>query len=173
MQARLGLTISKPEQGDDDNRQIEITFDRYDGTDLHARQDALFSALFGAAPDKVKSVRHDNEILAASASEREKLPALRALFQKGLTPGEYIDLKAPFVGTGNRTEWMWVEVVKWDGDAIHGMLKNDPYFNPQLHAGQMVDVSGKDIFDYIHAFPDGHQEGNVTGPMIEKMEDEH
>jgi uncharacterized protein YegJ (DUF2314 family) len=169
--AKLGLVLSKPEEGDDDNRQIEVTFDRYDGTDLHAKQDTLFTELFGAAPDKTKSIRHNDEVLAESAREREKLPGLRALFQKGLAPGEFIQLKAPFVGTENRREWMWVEVVKWDGDAVHGMLKNEPYFNPQLHAGQMVDISANDVFDYIHTFPDGHTEGNTTGPIIEKMEE--
>lgn len=40
----------------------------------------------------------------------------------------------------------------------------------KLHAGQMVDISEKDVFDFIHTFPDGHTEGNTTGPIIEKRE---
>jgi len=27
-----------------------------------------------------------------------------------------------------------------------------------------------DVFDYIHRFPDGHEEGNTTGEIITRME---
>jgi uncharacterized protein YegJ (DUF2314 family) len=168
--AKLGLKVGKLEEGDDENRLIEITFDRYEGADVHSRQSAMISDIFGWKDD-VKSIRHNDEVLAASAHAREKLPELRSLFQKGLSPGEFIQVKAPFKGTDGRTEWMWVEVVTWNGDAIHGMLKNEPYFNPTLHAGQPVDVSEKALFDYLHIFPDGHEEGNETGPIIEKIEE--
>jgi hypothetical protein len=50
------------------------------------------------------------------------------------------------------------------------MLKNEPYYIPTLHGGQTVNVSQKDVFDYIHTFPDGRTEGNETSAIIEKME---
>ena len=38
-----------------DNRQLEIGFDRYQGADLHARQEAMISSLWGWS-EKIKSV---------------------------------------------------------------------------------------------------------------------
>jgi len=167
--AKLGLRMAKLEDGDAPNRLIEITFDGNEGADNHARQDKLLSSLFGWH-DEIKSIKNNEELLATSQRAKDKLPALQAAFQKGLAPGEFISVKAPFATAKNGTEWMWVEVSSWKGDAIRGMLKNEPFYIPTMHGGQMVDVSQKDVFDYIHTFPDGHQEGNETSAIIEKMD---
>lgn len=166
--AQLGLKQGTLEEGDAKNRLTEITFDRYEGTDVHARQEAMLSSLFGAK-DEIKSIKHDAELLAASERARAKLPALREAFQKGFAPGEILQVKCPFDSPQGR-EWMWVEIATWKGDAIHGLLKNEPFHIPTLHGGQMVDVSEKDVFDFLHIFPDGHEEGNETSVIIEKME---
>jgi uncharacterized protein YegJ (DUF2314 family) len=65
---------------------------------------------------------------------------------------------------------MWVEVKKWEGDRIDGLLQNDPYDIPTLKAGQAVRVKLSDVFDYIRVLPDGKREGNTTGAIIEKMQ---
>ncbi len=167
--AKIGLKTGKLEEGDADNRLIEITFDGSEGADNHARQDKLLSGLFGWH-DEIKNIHHDEELLAASQRAKDKLPELQAAFQKGLAPGEFIQVKCPFKTKDNGTEWMWVEIATWKGDDITGMLKNEPYYIPTLHGGQTVNVSQKDVFDYIHTFPDGRTEGNETSAIIEKME---
>ena len=167
--AKLGLMLGVPEQGDPENRLVEITFDFAKGDDVHARQDAVLSSFFGWE-DKVKSIKHNAELLAASQRAKDKLPALRDAFSKGFAPGEFIEVKGPFKTPDGRTEWMWVEVQSWKGEVIRGMLKNEPFFIPTLHGGQTVDVAQDDVFDYLHTFPDGHTEGNETSPIIEKME---
>ncbi len=48
------------------------------------------------------------------------------------------------------TEWMWVEVLRWNGDTIEGVLSNEPFNVPDLHAGQRVTGSMDDVFDYIY-----------------------
>jgi uncharacterized protein YegJ (DUF2314 family) len=166
--ARLRLLEGRREAGDPENRLIEIGFDRYPGPDATARQDALLSELFGAT-DSITNSRHgDQELLAASRHARAQLPSLRQAFAKGMAPGEYILLKAPFATRDGGTEWMWVEVVSWKSGAIKGVLKNDPFYVSGLHAGQIVAVAEERVFDYLHRFPDGTEQGNETGPVLER-----
>jgi len=108
-------------------------------------------------------------VLAASKTAVAQLPKLREAFNKGLQPGEYILVKASFARRGGN-EWMWVEVTRWSGDAIDGLLKNEPVDVPGLHAGQMVKVSQAKVFDYIRRYPDGREEGNETGKIIRRMQ---
>src|SRR4029450_11707857 len=63
--ARLKLLKGISEEGDPPNRLIEIGFDRYEGPDVHARQEAMVSSLFGSE-DSITPVKHDAELLAAS-----------------------------------------------------------------------------------------------------------
>ena len=166
--ARLTLKKGKWEEGDPRNRLIEVGFDGYPGPDLHAKQEKLLGELFGWE-DATTPVRHTEDLLAASRKAKEKLPALREAFQKGLAPGEFIQVKAPFrVPTGGN-EWMWVEVTAWTGSEIKGLLKNEPFNIPNLHGGQEVTVLQDDVFDYIRRRADGTQEGNETGKIIERQ----
>ena len=166
--ARLTLKEGRWEEGDPANRLIELAFDRYSGRDVHARQQALESHLFGWEDD-ITPVQHNKELLAASQRAKAKLPELRNAFTRGLDPGEFIQVKAPFESPDGGHEWMWVEVTAWKGNRIEGLLNNEPFNIPSLQAGQVVSVKQKDVFDYIRKYPDGEQEGNETGKIIEKM----
>jgi len=166
--ANLVLLRGKAEDGDPNNRLIEIGFNKYPGPDVHAKQEAMMTALFGWE-DSVKFIKHDGELKAASQRARAKLPDLRKAFTAGLRPGEYIQVKAPFKTKSGSNEWMWVEITEWKGNAIRGVLRNEPFDVPDLKAGQIVRVREEDVFDYIRRFPNGKQEGNETSAVIEKM----
>jgi uncharacterized protein YegJ (DUF2314 family) len=99
------------------------------------------------------------------------LPALREAFRKGLAPGEFIQLKAPFPTDDGGTEWMWVEVLAWEGDRIRGLLKNEPRQVARLQAGQEVTISQKDVFDYWRIDAQGKASGNETGPLIDARQE--
>lgn len=167
--ARLVLKPGRAEQGDPANRLMEIGFDRYAGPDLYARQTALIGSLFGSE-DGVSYLKHNEALLAASRAAQAQLPALRTAFGQGLQPGEFLLLKAPFKTRDGGKEWMWVEVTGWQGGSIRGMLKNEPRHVEGLHAGQAVTVQQDDIFDFIRHYPDGREEGNETGRIIQKMQ---
>jgi len=167
--ACLTLRQGKWEEGDPKNRLIQLAADQYPGDDIHAKQEAMTSGFFGADDSLVK-VRHNDELLAASAKAKAKLPELRTAFNAGLPLGEFIEVKAPFRTQDGRTEWMWVEVTSWKGSAIKGLLRNEPSWVPELHAGQVVEVREEDLFDYIRQYADKHREGNTTGDIIQKME---
>lgn len=167
--AQLVLREGNWEEGDPKNRLIEITFDRYPGRDVNAKQEALLSSLFGWE-DAITPVKHNEVLLAASRRAKEKMPTLRVEFAAGLNPGEIIQVKAPFKTPDGGQEWMWVEITDWEGADIKGMLKNEPFNIPTLHGGQIVKVKQKDVFDYIRRYPDGSQEGNETGAIIQNMQ---
>ncbi len=166
--AKLSLVKGAWEDGDPRNRLIEIRFDRYPGPDHYARQEAMLGALFGFE-DSVQRVRHTNELLEASRAAKAQLPGMREAFRRGLQPGEYILVKAPFATPDGGTEWMWVEVTSWDGDLINGLLKNEPANIPSLHGGQMVTVSQGKVFDYIRRWADGREDGNETGRILQRL----
>jgi len=167
--AQLVLREGNLEEGDPKNRLIEITFDRYPGRDVHAKQEALLSSLFGWE-DAITPVKHNEALLAASRRAKAKLPTLRKEFAAGLNPGEFIQVKAPFKTPDGGQEWMWVEITAWEGANIKGMLKNEPFNIPSLHGGQIVKVKQEDVFDFIRRYPDGRQEGNETGAIIQNMQ---
>ncbi len=163
--AQLTLRKGTWEEGDPKNRLIELTFDRETGPDSFARHESVLSKTFGSS-DNVTRIKHDAELEAASARAKAKLSALRDDFNKGLAPGETLLVKAPFETPDENQEWMWVEVVRWKENAISGLLMNEPHAILDLHAGQKVEVSQADVFDYIRRLPDGSMEGNETGKII-------
>lgn len=167
--ALLSLTEGTWEEGDPRNRIIEIGFDRGSGPDIHAKQMQIVSDAFGSE-DSITQIKHDDELEAASQRARAKLPGLKQQFDKGLPPGEFIQVKVPFGTADGGREWMWVEVTTWDGDKITGLLQNEPFSVPGLHAGQSVEVSAAEIFDYILRHRDGTIEGNETGEIIRRQQ---
>jgi uncharacterized protein YegJ (DUF2314 family) len=169
MTGKLLLLNAPREKGDPENRIAAIAFARYPGPDNTARQEAMLSAMFGSS-DGIKYIKHNDELEQASALARKKLTAMEADFRRGLRPGEYLQAKAPFPTPAGGNEWMWVEITKWDGDRIDGLLQNDPFDIPGMKAGQSVRIKLSDVFDYIRVHPDGRREGNTTGTIIEKMQ---
>ena len=167
----LTLAPGQWEEGDPHNRLIQLTFDRYPGSDSYAKQDRMLSSFFGSE-DSVHYIKHDEELLSASAKAKEQLPALQKAFAAGLAPGEYLEVKVPFKTDSGGNEWMWVEVRTWNGDCIRGLLDNEPARVAGLHSGQEVEVRQQDVFDYIHTFADKRKEGNTTGEIIQEMERE-
>lgn len=165
--AYVSLRVGESEEGDPENRLIELTADKYQGEDAQAKQELLFSCLFGTE-DSVANVEHSDELLEESRKEKGKLPQLHKAFSAGLKPGEYIELKAPFLTADGGTEWMWVEVTDWHDYGIEGTLENDPANVPGLRAGQIVEIKEEDVFDYLRRHPDQTDEGNTTAPLLEK-----
>lgn len=168
--ARLTLVQGTAQEGDPANRIAEITFAAYPGPDATARQGAALHDLLGAEPAKVVAISHNDELERESERARARLPALQQLFAKGLRPGEYIMVKAPFATASDGTEWMWVEVTAWTGGIIDGILTSTPRDIPALRAGQQVKVKQADLFDYLHQLPDGKTVGNTTSVIILKMQ---
>jgi hypothetical protein len=167
--AHVTLAVATADKGDPDNRLVEIRFDRYPGANAQERQDAMLHAVFGTKR-QIKRVDHDNALKLESARAKQAFGAMQSDFARGLQPGEYILVKAPFATTKGGTEWMWVELISWKGKALEGLLRNEPFDIPAMHKGQTVKVAFDDVFDYLRVYADGRQAGNTTQAIIMKMQ---
>jgi len=167
--AALCLYDARPEPGDADNRQLLIGFDRAAGRDMHERRNLVLTGLFGSTPSAIQPARAgDAELIAASGRARERMPQLRVEFVQGLKPNERLLVKAPFSAADGSTEYMWVEVARWEGGRLRGLLMSEPRFVRQLKSGQEITIAEKDFYDYIRVFADGREEGNETGRILEQ-----
>lgn len=167
--AMVAVKPVKPQQGDANNRLLELDFP-VPGATRQERQQTAMKSLFGATDSLVKARDNNAELNAASAKAKLQLPMLRKHFAKGLAPNEHLTVKAPFASDDGRTEWMWVEVTGWTGTTIKGTLVNEPFWVKGLKPGSPVTVKEADVFDYIWVKPDGSTEGNETGKILDKEE---
>lgn len=151
------------EEGDPENVLIEIVFSK---ENPQVEQDQLLSKIFGAK-DEVSYISHNDKILAAKERAKEKIPELYKKFNLGLPTGTHLLIKFPFENEEEQREWMWVEVVKWEKDQVKGLLQNDPHIVKKLKSGQEVEKNINEMFDYIIYYPDGTEEGNETGRIIQ------
>lgn len=164
---KLRLIEGVPDEGDPDNHLASMLFDAK-GKDVTQRQTSFVYTVFGVTEENIISTRHDEELLAASARAKTRLPALQKAFKQGLQPGEQLLVKAPFDTPDGRNEWMWVEVTDWEGDKIKGLLRNEPRYARGVQAGQIVNVAQSDVFDYKRIYPDGRSEGDETSALLMK-----
>jgi uncharacterized protein YegJ (DUF2314 family) len=167
-QATVALAEAKRESGDADNRLVEITFPGPENS-LQERHNAMLSAIFGSH-DSVAMVEDDALIQTASRRAKQVVLAYKPRYAHGAPPLEHLLVKGPFHRAHGGIEWMWVEVLRWEGSTIHGVLENDPDDVPELKAGARVDVREESIFDYIRVDVDGGKEGNETGRLIEAQQ---
>jgi uncharacterized protein YegJ (DUF2314 family) len=161
------LRRTKGQEGDTSEELLELFFGEADDRFVHERRQAALASFYGMTDDAV-SVEHDAELLAASERAKKRLGELRPAFDRGLAPGEHLAVKAPFKTDDGGDEWMWVEVVSWEGSAIHGILMNDPENVSGLVSGAKVQIKQDDVFDYLFARADGSSEGNETGEIMQR-----
>lgn len=163
--AELSLAMADRVAGDPDNRRWTIVFPG-EAQSLQERQEELLCRVFGCL-DEVSEVEHDAEILSASERARARLLGeLKRKFVGGLAPAERLLVEVPFETPGGGNEWMWLEVIAWEGDQLRGILVNEPVHIPDLRSGARVQKSEADLFDYIFYTADGDKKGNETGEII-------
>jgi uncharacterized protein YegJ (DUF2314 family) len=169
----VGIAPAKRDEGDPDNRLIELTCEGSPGDTQLKRQQALLEMLFGAE-DHISAARSgDAELLAARDRARKVISEeKKKAFLAGLPLGDVLLVKAPFKTPDGGVEWMWVEVVGWKGEQISGILQNRPELIPTLKAGSEVVVAEKELFDYLLRRADGSMEGNETGQILQRRETE-
>lgn len=160
------LRWSEPQEGDSPGPQLEIYSNSPAYSTQQAYQEAMVGQLFGFHDPLVVGHHEDAELQAASIRAKAELPRVKAMFNKGLKPGEVLMVKLPFEG-GEAREWMWVEVTSWKGEEIIGTLNSDPQYSDELSSGDEVRGLEEDVFDYILNGPDGIIEGNGTGKVLE------
>ena len=70
--------------------------------------------------------------------------------------------------TRESQEYMWIAINTWTGHHLKGQLANDPQMRLDLRAGQTVEVSESDVFDWMLQLPGGRSQGNFTKAVLER-----
>jgi len=167
--ATLSIAVGAREDGDADNALLELTFAGRSGS-RPERQETLIGQFWGHGEDEVSRFKHDEELLAESARAKARLLALKPAWTKRRAPGDQLLVKGPFETSTGGNEWMWVEVTRWEGAVIEGLLANTPDDVPGLALGAKVRVMEADVFDYLLTRADGTEEGNTTGKLMERRQ---
>ncbi len=119
-----------------------------------------------AAPPAAAVAEAPSTLSEARAAVRAALAGpLRAAFQQGLADNEVIAVSVPFRNRSGGSEYLWVEVDRWDDRGMGGRLATEPYDVNGLHKGDTVAVNVADIYDFVWKKADGSKEGNVTRPF--------
>ncbi len=163
--SELSLASGEHDEGDPENPLVEIVFPGAEAT-RPERQGELLRQLFGNQ-ERIADVVHDEELMAASARARQTALQYKPRYAKAPPgSGERLVVKAPFATASGGHEYMWVEVLRWQGATIYGLLESEPRDVPKLKSGARVEVAESAIFDYILHKPDGSREGDLTGELI-------
>ncbi len=133
----------------------------FGSTQPQVEQAKLSLQLFGGH-DEISRVSHEGAVKAVSKAARKRLlEVIRPRWSSPAASGKLL-VKAPFDGR----EWMWVEVLRWKGDRLEGVLDNTPELVSGLQAGSRVAVRQDEVFDYMLSLPDGGVEGNTTADLL-------
>ena len=170
-ETKTSIRLGKGTRQDGDSPAPLATI-RFPGTGaLQARHAALLSTVLGAPEDELIYSDHDDKaLMAASEAAKKELAKLESHFSDGIPDQESLSVKAPFTTSDGGNEWMWVEVTRWTGPSMRGILLNRPYQVPGLREGDTVDVEVASVFDYIHGLPDGTQAGGTTNDILEAQQ---
>lgn len=90
----------------------------------------------------------DPRLLAAVAEARRRWPEFVSAFEHR-TAEQTFSVKAP-LRHGDRTEFVWINVTALEGDAVYGMLANDPVHLP-YKLDDRLRVPQSDVTDWLTA----------------------
>lgn len=170
-QLQVRLFNATAEDGDPDNALLGIDFEGVPGESFTERLDGALSSLFGSE-DTIQMVdQHDKRLQALQAEALLLIgTSVKDRFRAGLPLGAQLMVKGGFDTASGGTEWMWVEVTRWRGRKVIGILANDPHDVPGLRSGARVKLKEQELFDYLFMFDDGTTEGNATGAYIQRLQ---
>ncbi|MEO6994607.1 MAG: DUF2314 domain-containing protein [Lacunisphaera sp.] len=166
---KLSFTETVREPGDADNQLFKIEFPEASGVDASEKTAQAMTELYGSENDVLYARRDDEQLLVARDQARKAFLNLKDLFKAGLKPNERLAVKYGFTD-GKDTECKWIEIYAWEGDELSGVISNDSLIIAGMKAGKKVKIPASEIYDYLHYFPDGSEEGNGTGKILEGRE---
>jgi uncharacterized protein YegJ (DUF2314 family) len=132
-----------------------------------SHQAALLARVAGKKPEnEVVAELDDPELAAVQKKAQERLAALAGELRPEPPAGTLLAVKAMFTADDGRVEWMWVEVKRWDGGHMTGVLGNDPFYVKSLHQGDKVNVEQAQVADYVYRRRGAPAEGGDSDRII-------
>jgi uncharacterized protein YegJ (DUF2314 family) len=174
LQGHVALFPVFGEEGDPENRLVELRFPSYAGATAPERQAAALTTILDGSTDRIAGAKSDDpELAAVKRRVQARLPVVAAAFRQGLPLGERLSVKAPFPTDDGHIEWMWVSVTSWADDVARGRLENEPSRIQSLKLGAPVEVEQASVADYIWSGADGKKkEGGESIDVLLRRERE-
>lgn len=89
-------------------------------------------------------------MLEAHRQAMRRLPYFKKSFRNMGTKHNYVHaVKVRFDSETGNHEWMWVSLDKWKGRTVEGFLENEPIHLKKLKKGNRINMSDRDIFDWV------------------------
>lgn len=108
----------------------------------------------------------DPRIIKAVAEARRRWPEFTAAF-RAATKREDFSVKAP-ISDQDSTEFIWISVTRITDSAVYGTLGNDPIGLDGLKFGDPVEISVKDVNDWMYIKDDEAVGGFTVKVLTEK-----
>ncbi|MEM7384853.1 MAG: hypothetical protein AAF514_07895 [Verrucomicrobiota bacterium] len=166
---KISLLLTERQENDPRNAMLTVDFNGYPGEYYQDQQLYLLKKLF-IHKDTLPLVWENREtLMKESVKARDELKKKKNLFRNGLSDKEQLLVKA-LVGQ----EYLWFLPTKWnDDDSLEGRVTGTPTDGIREHkAGDEVKAKFSDVFDYVHFRVSGKKEGDLTGRLIEKLQQE-
>lgn len=90
------------------------------------------------------------KLLDAHRKAKTDLPLFRQSFRQiRNAEGHVHAVKVGFRAQGGDYEWMWVSLDVWQGETLEGRIQNSPILRKDLQKGSKVNISEREIFDWV------------------------
>ncbi|WP_170934836.1 DUF2314 domain-containing protein [Hymenobacter gelipurpurascens] len=112
----------------------------------------------------------DKVIAPAVKQARRTLPQAKQRFQSGLAAGQAFFLTTRIYDADGRFEQVFVRVREWQGSSIKGIIASDLAVVQQYQTGQLIEFPEKAVLDWTISQPDGSEEGNFVGKLMDTLQ---
>lgn len=109
-------------------------------------------------------------IAPAVKQARKTLPQAKKRYQLGLPADEAFFLTTRIFDADGKFEQVFVRVTNWEKDKVTGTIANDLGTVKQYQINQSITFPEKAVFDWTIAKPDGSEEGNYVGKLIDTLQ---
>ncbi len=130
----------------------------------------LLYDLFGDDDELTVIETEDIEQEAAHQKAKETLSLVRDRYRDGYCSRAAFHVKYGFQVTDQKREFLWIAVTRWENGHIRGLLVNEPESDLSLQAGQTVEISESDIYDWLIVHEDGRTEGDFTNRLLSRRQ---
>lgn len=164
----LKLIPAPSEPGDPRNAMLTVDFLDYPGKTYEEKQAYAVDRFFEPEGGLMKVWREREQLMKLSEQARVTLKTKKELLVKGLADEEQLLVKA-----FDQDAYQWVRLQSWEGE---GTLRGQTVPNVDSQGvvppqeGKPVEINLDQVFDYLHIYPDGREEGNETGKLIRRLQ---
>ncbi|WP_133271377.1 DUF2314 domain-containing protein [Hymenobacter radiodurans] len=124
-----------------------------------------------ASTEEGAGLKAFEKVIALAVKQAHKtLPQAKKRFLLGLKPDEAFFLTTRIYDSDGKFEQVFVRVTSWENTTVVGTIANELGVVQQYKINQSIVFPEKAILDWTIAKPDGSEEGNYVGKLIDTLQ---